>query len=267
MIRNLFFALFLSLAAIACDRRPAAEQPKSGPVDPLVVRMMAQDSGFLTKNEGLPLLLELGLADTVDSAARAVWRLFSIRDTIGKYFRLPHAGGLLLYIHTAGANDDRFYPYLIELAADGQIRKRQPRYHIGNYPCCIDGPNYFSGFRRKGKWFLLADCGTGSGFCSGFLNVFQQQLPPTNYSGVLSGLNTSLPHPEDDQEYAWYLSSTAHFRSDTLQMIYTLQRGITDEEANFIATTTEYFTIDYVRRDSVWRALDSTRLKELLPML
>lgn len=246
--------LLLGGAFLACERRPGAERPRPAPAAPLPAQMAAQDSGFLTKRDGLPWLLKLGVADTTDSLARATWRLVAPTDTIGKYYRTARTGNTLVLceVETGVFPDENHW--LLEIAPDGRLRQRQ-RYFLGKYACT--GGNFLAGFRQAGTWFLLGSNNTGTAFCTGFVSIFDRALPPKDGHRILTYL-------ADDagQRLATRLTARTEFRHDTLLAHYAERQWSPHRGA---ATTA--YDIRYVRHDSGWRALDSARLRPLLPML
>lgn len=225
--------------------------------------MSGLDSGFFTKKEGLPLLLQLGLADTTDSLASKTWQLTKAQDTVGKFYRTDQTGNLLVLCLANGGDVSGEDYLLLELSPEGQVLQKR-RYFLGKYPCCLQHENFYNGLSKKEKWLLLTGCNTGSGFCAGFLNVFNQTLPPSYDKGILASLYDATTPPYEGQFEALRITSTAAWHHDTLLMQYTQKRTFSDENENVQEEAVERFDINYVQQGSGWRALDSTRLKELL---
>lgn len=245
----------IGLGAIACDRRSAPERPTSAPINPLVTHMLALDSGVITKQDGLPWLLALGVADTTDSAAREAWRVTAPRDTVGKFYRAAESADRLVCCEVPSGDFPAAEHWLLRVAPDGRVLQRQ-QYFLGKYPC--DGKSFLAGLRRRGPWFLLTANDTGAGYCAAFLYVFDRTLPPTSANGILTSLDDDA-----DGYLVRRLTSRLEARADTLLVHYTETRW----PPHAHPAAVDKYTIRYVHQDSTWRALDNTHLKPFLRRL
>lgn len=134
--------------------------------------IFAADSGYIFKGDAISLhkaaldfetVFEKG--DTLDYSRSDL----SARDTIGKFYRHSNGNYIvctqpILYVPTPPVH------YILEVTPTGKVVDFA-EFSEGMYFCCWT--NMRDGFLKHGNYYILKECGTGSGYCSTNLYIFK----------------------------------------------------------------------------------------------
>jgi len=220
-----------------------------------------KDSGFIQKEEAVKLLsqakYDLGYIpegrDTTDLYRADIKH----SDTIGKYYRMSN-GNQLAFIRDI-IHPDRNVYVLMEITPKHGILQSEP-YDAGNYICCWE--NKYDGLNRHGNdYFSIKTCGTGSGYCSGELNLFKR-FAPQGGNGIYNYIWSTFCVYTDGPALACHLSSTMEIKNDTVTMYYTMEHLRERRNGKYKTVFSEKFDVKYVEREQGWVALDSTKIRE-----
>ena len=123
-----------------------------------------QDSGFLRKKEALEIL-KIASPDLYDSIPfQEELKGISEKAYMGKYYKEKEQNKYILYIEYLSRSN-----YIFEIYPDLSIIKYRD-FASGNYNCCSSN---FDGFKKVGIFYSIRHCGTGSGYCSGYIFLFK----------------------------------------------------------------------------------------------
>ncbi|UUC44782.1 hypothetical protein [Flavobacterium cerinum] len=209
--------------------------------------LFVADSGFVTKKEGLLFLLTKKLTDTVDS----YWNHAKENDTIGKYYKIKETGHYYFCTIDLSSKYNFETHLLIEIKENGTIVDTERFYH-GAYPCCWG--NYYDGFQKYGHFFGIKTCATGSGYCAGYLHLFQNKLAQGEFLEIPVDLWSSLGFNGLSQK----LDSWIVAKKDTLLVHYTLEEGKLNEDSDFQVQHTQKITVTYRFENNKWITHDDT---------
>ncbi|NUO00027.1 MAG: hypothetical protein HUU01_05360 [Saprospiraceae bacterium] len=143
---------------------------------------------------------------------------------------------------------------LLELSPTGEILKSERFFH-SNYSCCLD--NYYEGFSKLGDYFGLITCGTGSGYCAGYLYLFKEILPQDAQHSIPQWYWSSLG--EQFQRF----SSTMELKKDNLVVHYTVEDGELDEGSTRNIKETRKFDVRYGFKNNQWVTNDTAKFEGL----
>ncbi|MFN5417271.1 MAG: hypothetical protein ACK5B9_09465 [Flavobacteriia bacterium] len=125
------------------------------------------DSACLKAQDLFPFLVGQKLIKAKDT----INTVFNASDTIGKFYRSGNE--ITLCFEEFNTKLFEFETHVIAefiVNEKGKAKfKSKTRYFHGNYPCCW---NNFDGFIKKGDYFFIKTCGTGSGFCAGQWRIY-----------------------------------------------------------------------------------------------
>ena len=215
---------------------------------------LSNDSGFILKKDGLRFLLSVALTDTFGS--HWTWSQIKDNDTIGKYYHVKQTGNF--FVCTIGLAKNHLFEshLLLEIKTDGTILKNE-RFIHGNYPCCWD--NYYEGFKKRGDYYYLKTCGTGSGYCGSRIYLFRKIMPQDKQNSIPESY-----HAFFGDEQSEILNSTMEWQDNYLIMHYKLDSGNVDSNSkNFEAKKTDKFDVKYILLNDTWVATDSTKIKDM----
>jgi hypothetical protein len=209
------------------------------------------DSGYITKNAGLKLLLIYGLTDTINSS----WDLINASDTIAKYYKDQETGHYFI-CSIDYSNIYNFETHVIfELNKIGELVKKERFFH-GNYPCCWN--NYFSGFNKYGTFYGINICGTGSGYCAKYLLLFKNLIPQNSQKLIPIEYWSNSGEGETQS-----LGSFMIIEKNEIWMHYKLDIGILDDSLNFKIDNTREFNVKFKLNQEIWEMEDSTLFEGL----
>ena len=221
--------------------------------------ILANDSGIVTKKEGLPFLLSNSLTDTIPNSSS--WHLFKETDTIGKYYRIESSNNYMVCLIDFGSEYDFATHLIIEINGKGELVK-SARFRHWNYPCCWN--DFTSGFHKYGDFFGIEICGTGSGFCSSNLHLFKEVTPQDSIFRIRLGLWFNY-----DENNATRLSvSNMEINKDEFILHYVLDYGILEHDEksdsyNFKMKERENFQIKYFYENGKWNTKDTANYAKL----
>jgi hypothetical protein len=250
---------------------------------------LTNDSGFVTKKEGLEFLLANSLTDTmpwsdtiyhnspitlfdgtistywIDSGSDS-WYLIKQNDTIGKYYRIENSNNFMMCLIDHGSKYDFETHLVIEVTSNGELIKSERFFH-GNHPCCWN--NYYDGFSKYGDFFGIKICGTGSGHCSSRLYLFKKVTPQDSINFIL--LNCwSVGDFVDSGESSLYDSYTSSIdiKKDKLVIHYVSESGThkyneKTKDLDFKVNRTEKISIEYFYENEKWETKDRENLEKL----
>ena len=243
--------LVLMLFATSCNSKPEnhTSQSNSSPsgFHPLLLQ---QDSGFVTKKDGLPFLIANNLTDTVGS----YWDNLQDSDTLGKYYKVKESGHFY-YCSIDYSPEYTFETHLvIELNQVGKLLQSARFFH-GNYSCCWDNP--YEGFNRYGDFFGIKTCSTGSGFCATDLYLFktlrQQEEQTSIPLGLWSAFGNDIGEPRS-------ISANLEVNKNELIVHYLLEDGELDDEGNFKVKLTRKMDATFIFKNQRWVCKDREQL-------
>lgn len=235
--------LILILFATSCSGKPEnqASQAKSASsgFHPLP---LLQDSGFVTKKDGLPFLIAHKLTDTTGS----YWDNLQASDTIGKYYKIKESGHFY-YCTIDYSPEYTFETHLIiEFNQDGKLLQSARFFH-GHYHCCWD--NRFEGFNRYGDFFGIKTCTTGSGFCATDLYLFktlrQQEEQTFIPLGQWFAFGNDIGEPRN-------VSANLEWNKNELIVHYLLEDGVLDDQGNFKVKQTRKMDVTFIFKNQHW---------------
>lgn len=215
----------------------------------------AADSGYIFKDKALILhkaVLHYETAfeegDTLDYLRADI----PPTDTIGKFYRHTNGNYMvciqpILYFPTPPVH------YILEVDPTGNIVDKD-EFSDGMYFCCWK--NMREGFVKQGGYYRLKECGTGSGYCSTNLYVFESLDSP----GVSTPITTQYFLSLCEDGLACYLTSSINIQNDTITAHYTSEKLKIKEKISKVKRR-ERFTVQYTLNKSGWQALDSTQIK------
>jgi len=255
-VQNLQYLAFLLLLLAACHR-PQHFAPIHNSLNN-EVSGLSQDSGYILKPQGLALLLRGNFEGIYnDTINLEYYSELKDTDTIGKYYRMDN-GNLFACIKDIIHSGSGAGHLMAELAPDKTMITSE-YYPNGMYLCCWN--NMYDGFRRQGPYYVLDFCGTGSGHCS--RGSYFMKGPGDNHGvNITTYIWTSWCTGGKNGLLACRLNSSPEFKRDTIIMHYTLQHLEEKRNDKYKVKSTEKFDIEYVKRDTAWVALDSTRIYE-----
>ena len=208
-----------------------------------------KDSGYIVKKKGLDFLVSSALTDTLNS----YWNQAKDNDTIGKYYK-DHASNNYFMCFVDLAKKYSFETHmLIEVNENGEIMKKERFFH-GNYSCCWK--NYYEGFSKRGKYFCLKTCGTGSGYCASYLYLFKEILPQESQNSI----------PEEywsSSGITQKFTSQMELGNNELTMHYKLEIGELSDSSAFRADQTRTFDVNYFFKNKKWITKDESKFDGL----
>lgn len=209
------------------------------------------DSGYITKNDGIRLLLFYKLTDTTKSS----WNLINEFDTIAKYYKIQETGHYYICSIDYSNKYDFSTHIIIELNNNGELVKSERIFH-GNYPCCWK--NYYDGFHKYAHFYGIEICGTGSGFCSKDLFLFKN-LIPQNYQNLIPIEFWSNSGEGETQ----CMTSSMEIENNEIFMHYKLDDGELDDSLNFRINRTREFNLKFKLNQETWELEDSIKFEDL----
>ena len=213
---------------------------------------LLNDSGYLTKQEVLPFLLEAGLTDTSDW-----WSKISNNDTLGQYYRSEKNGYYYMMVNSWSKRDSTTMEYLIELSKEGDFKGSIEAYG-GNWSFGVDG-NYYSDFHKIGKYFTTSFSPHGTGYFGTWIHIFDTLECINELSAIFTGCYSihggSNFNPQN-------IYSTYDIVDSICTVHYFIEEGVDDEKLNDIIwdKPTERI-IKYKYDGKSWEAEDSSLLK------
>ena len=134
------------------------------------------------------------------------------------------------------------------------------------YLCCLS--SNFDLFNKHGDYYSIKTCGTGSGFCSGNIYLFKEVEPQAESIPKSAWSTMCAFQAEGVTAIACSLTSVIDIRSDTVTMHYKLEQFELEEaeeskNEKYNVINTEFFDIEYVKRETGWIALDTTNLSKI----
>jgi len=201
------------------------------------------DSGFILKPQAEQLLHKI----YPDSTGLT----FDLKDndSIGKYYKTSWGN-----IYSCIGIPETATHIVCEITPKGLIAK-SGLFYSGTSHCCWS--NLYEGFQKHGKYFSIKTCGTGSGFCSSELFIFDRLKSQEEQNSIL--------------QFAWQsfcsggacnLYSDMKIKNDIVYMHYTLEKGEQDDEGEFKIRETKYFDIHYTKKESKWISPDTIKLND-----
>jgi len=131
---------------------------------------------------------------------------------------------------------------------------RHELFGLGRHHCCWD--NAYEGFKKHGKYFSIKTCGTGSGFCSSELYIFDTLIAQDQQNSILKYFWSSTCVGK----YSCNFYSDMEIRNDTIFMHYTSEKGVLKKR--FKIRKTEQFDLFFTGKNSKWIASDTTKFDD-----
>lgn len=249
------FLLSISVALLSIVSF-SAMKPKHLNGQQKLVDIFAADSVYIFKDKAIALQMKAMFKDAVPSpdndSVDIIGSRYNTTDTIGKFYRHQN-GNYIVCTKNIILIDQMEVHFVMEVKPDGSVLYND-FFYDGMYLCC--GKNMRDGFLKHGKYYILKECGTGSGYCSTNLYIFKSLYDPS----VTTPIRTKYFIAQCENGLACHLTSILNIHNDTVTVNYKsekLKRGRKRDKVK----TRERFRIDYVLTESGWRASDSTRLK------
>ena len=220
--------------------------------------ILTNDSGFVTKKEGLAFLLANSLTDT--SEYKTSWDLCSQSDTIGKYYRMGNSDNYIMCLANYG---DTIYghiqPIIIKIGSNGELVKSEKFYHR-----LCGRVNEYSNFSKYGDIFSIELCCRGPGFCSSDLYLFKDVTPFDSITPIPFMCWFADGEIDDFSSF----TSKMEIKNDELSFHYVLESGKykynkKKGKSDFKVHYRKEFTIKYFYENGKWITNDSDNLKEL----
>lgn len=222
--------------------------------------LFTTDSGYILKPEAEKLLSQIKYdTDSIEYENTTLGMdMYDIKitDTIGKFYRMDN-GNHLAFL------SDIIHPYwnmfvLLEITPEGKVLQSE-LYSAGMHQCCWDENSL--GFKKyPNGYFGTTSCGTGSGHCSSYIYLFKDFSAQGN--GIVSYSWTNWCQFTAKSPIACHLSSTIDIKNDTVTMHYNLEHLKERRNGKYKTIKEEKFDVKYIKRDSAWIALDSTKIRE-----
>lgn len=226
------------------------------------------DSGYITKQLGLPYLILNNLTDRID------WDYVSDNDTIAKYYRKPKTDNFFICFIDLSLEYDFETHLICEITSYGELLNYKRLFH-GNYSCCWN--NYYDGFQKYGDFFGVDICGTGSGYCSGNIHLFRHSVEQVDLFSALK-MVSFMDCELDDPTY-FYKSSQYQVKQNLVKIRYSFEKSLMgysnliDEKTGKIYELDDLVVLEELVMDEVtiryfynyghWICLDSTNLQKL----
>jgi hypothetical protein len=224
-----------------------------------------EDSGYVTKEQFLPFLQAKELTDTTPKEPyNGPWHYVGKTDTIGKYYKLDSENVILCAINHTSDFETHKIMQLSRLGNDEIGLVKSEEYLHGNYSCCWNG---FDGFNKKGDFFSLKLCGTGSGFCSADLYFFKDFKPQSDISKI--SLEYGFSDGETKYEEQSVLGSTYDLINDST-LLFKYNYSYRYKKARwkeFKLKDRAECEVRYMYRNGYWVTPDSNCLKKIHTML
>ena len=226
--------------------------------------ILVNDSGIVTKKEGLPFLLSNSLTDTIPHSNS--WHLFNENDTIGKYYRIENSNNYMVCLIDYGCAEESLFEthLIIEINGKGELVK-SARFRHWNYSYCWN--DFTSGFHKYGDFFGIEICGTGLGFCSSNLHLFKEVTPQDSIFGIPLGLWFNY-----DKNNTTRLSvSNMEINKDEFILHYVLVYGKLKYNKKSDSYYTkmkkrEIFQIRYFYENGKWNTKDTANYERIKPL-
>jgi len=213
---------------------------------------LQNDSGYITKQEVLPFLLETGLTDISEW-----WAQTKDKDTLGKYYKSDKNGDYLLLVTSWRKIDSTTMQYLIELSEKGDLMGAVEAYG-GNWSFGVDG-QYFSDFHKVGKYFTTSFSPHGAGYFGNWIHIFDTLLCINELSAIFTGCYSIHGGFNFNPQNIY---STYDILDSVCTVHYFIEEGKDDEKTSDIIwdNLTERI-IKYKYDGQSWEAEDSSLLK------
>jgi len=207
------------------------------------------DSGYITLQNLLSTLII-----PADDTLYRIYKNSKPSDTLGKYYKMANGN----YIASTAIVDhyENEAVAVCEATPQGIIIKKE-EYSSGMYKCCWD--NSYDGFQKQGDYYTFLTCGTGSAHCGGAMYAFKELKPQEEQESIIKS-SWSWAGP-DMQDYYISLSSKMQIKNDSIFMHYTDKLYKARKKKDKIKKLEE-FDVIYVQTEGIWRATDSTKIKD-----
>ncbi|MFV0538566.1 MAG: hypothetical protein ACK5M3_14550 [Dysgonomonas sp.] len=206
-----------------------------------------KDSGFLRKKEALEIL-KIASPSLYDSIPfQEGLKDISERSYMGKYYKEKGQNKYILYIEYLSSSN-----YIFEIYPDLNIIKYRD-FPSGNYNCCTSN---FGGFRKIGELYGILSCGTGSGYCSGYISVFKD-LENVPKESIIEQCFMYNPLKNKDL----YLSSSINYiTNNSIRFSYEYIEKDGDSEKVLL---TKHIDVEYDLVGNKWVAKDNIDIYEM----
>jgi len=214
--------------------------------------ILTNDSGFVTKKEGVAFLLANSIIDTNN------FLYVTDNDTIGKYYRIDSSNR---YIMCLLGCPEHFYPFanrIIEITSNGELVKNE----IFAFPC--SNIPYNKIFSRYGDFFGIRTCYIYVGAFRSDLFLFKEITPQDSITPILF----SYWHHQGRIFYKKSISNI-EVKGNELIIHYLTKIDITkkqpfDKNGNLRYKTprTKKFTREYFLEDKQWVSKDIEKDKK-----
>lgn len=231
-----------TLLLAGCLGLPTKPPPAARVVIPIE---LTADSGFLTRAQVLPFLVNNELADSLNSW----WKQWKPADTMGKYYRMQDNNYLVCVL----ASDDK-----------GNVEENR-LVVVNSKGLYVESQDFFSDYcslnrrtqalQKRGKYFLTYTCGSGSNYGSSWFSLFTKLSERKESGQLLEWQHMGAPDCYDIASH-WKVSG------DSCTIAYTVQKG-TSTFNGCEDTRSEYITVIYTFKNGGWTAADSSKLKKM----
>lgn len=212
------------------------------------------DSGYILKAEGERILKTSYEKDTAytdwNKAIEASFNDYAENDTLGKYYKNASGNLFACLILPAPA-------FLIaEITPNGDVIKNEA-FGGGTYLCCMKGLD--DAFRKKGKYFIVKTCATGSSaFCGSYIYPFKHLISQEEMGGINEYVYTNWC---GDENTSGELIGSIDVRGDTIMMHYTATKEKFKKNGDLKSKKTDKFDVSYTQKGSEWIPSDASKLK------
>jgi hypothetical protein len=251
-MKQITFILFMMFCFCGCNQttNEIKDQEENNRKSNLTFN---QDSGFITKKDGLIILFP----DSLNINLNFYWNGKLESDTIGKYYRDGENGNYIISVVPIIDTSYSCNPcLLIEMKPNGTIVNKVEFEH-SNTSCCVDNP--YNEFGKIGDYFCLKTCSSGSGYCATYKYIFKNVIPqnmqnpiPESYYSIFSSTNSESK-----------LSSVFEFHDKYIIVHYLFETGTIGDNSLLKINNTEKFDIKFNFQNNTWTTTDSIKLKSL----
>lgn len=230
--------------------------------------ILANDSGFITKEFGLNFLLNDSLilyANELETTPDELfWQDYNLTDTIGKYYNKENSDHYIMcLIDFFGEKSFEDY-IIIEINAKGELLKSE-KFSPKRYRCWTDA---YDGFSKYNDFFGIKVCIGGPGWSYTDLYLFKEIMPQDSINPVpVSGW---LDHAAEGLDFlrTFEVSSMEIKKNEVIiHYLKDKEKYKYDKKGKFLYGETvekdKKITVEYIYNNGKWEVKNKSEWKKL----